>query len=157
MILLAGAPIPPSTNHQYSTIVRGGKTIRVPSKEATHYKRLFAFWKLKNARAINAARDEIKAWGEPVEVCMYVCFSKERLFTKDHRIKKLDITNRVKSIHDLLCEALGFDDSMIVSASMEKCAVEHVDEQVLILLRPYNFRLGADVYAYLASLARGEL
>ncbi len=40
-------------------------------------------------------------------------FPAAKLFTKDERYKKLDLSNRIKVAEDAVCEVLGFDDKAV--------------------------------------------
>lgn len=135
-IYLFGIPLPPSVNEQYATILRGNIPIRIPSKIAKQYEKIFWQWKLSNSKAVNQARDDIVKWNSPLEIEMYVAITKERMFTKDGRLKSWDVTNRSKSLHDLLASVLGIDDKLFVSTPMQKIVADVCEEQVVVVLRP---------------------
>jgi len=135
-VILFGIPLPPSSNHQYATIMRGNIPIRVPSKESKNYSKVFWEWKLANNKSVNRARDSIVSWKSPLEVAMYVAISSEKMFTKDGRLKRWDVSNRCKSLHDLLAGILGVDDKDFVATPTEKILADVVTEQVVVVIRP---------------------
>lgn len=145
-IFLSGIPIPPTSNHQYSTIVRGGKAIRFPSKETKAYATLFNAWALRNKIQINNAVSKLEAWRSPLEIRCYIIFKKQRLITKDLFMKKLDISNRTKALHDLLSKALQIDDCHFVSNINEKIISDNDDEQVVVVIQPLKMRFETQLY-----------
>lgn len=139
LIILNDIPIPPSSNHQYNSIIVKGRPVRVPAKEFNTYKKQFAEWFFRNKELVTQARETIRIWNSPLEVAMYCCFDHSRLITKDGRCKRLDISNRSKILHDLLSDALQIDDSVFVSTPMEK-AIATTNEGVIVKIRPFQFR-----------------
>lgn len=140
-IIFTGIPIPPSSNGQYATVMMRGRPMRVPSREFKEYKKSFAGWVIQNKQALLEARGSIREWNSTLEIAMYCCFEKSRLITLDGRCKSLDISNRSKALHDLISDALQIDDSIFVSTPMEKVIAPGEKEQVIIMLRPFNYRL----------------
>lgn len=136
LVILFGIPLPPSSNHQYATIMRGNIPIRIPSKESKNYSKAFWEWKLTNNKSVNKAKDMVLKWKSPLEVSMYVAIGKDKMFTKDGRLKRWDVSNRCKSLHDLLAGILGVDDKEFIATPMEKILADVVEEQVVVVLRP---------------------
>ena len=140
IIILTGIPIPPSVNGQYATIVRRGRPIRIKSKEAVDYIKAFELWAIQNFRNLNEARNSIILWNSKfIEVAMYAGFKRERLICKDGSPKKMDISNRVKLIHDLLALKINVDDCCFVRTPAEKCYTEGA-EGLTIIIRPRDLR-----------------
>jgi len=139
-IYLLGIPIPPSVNGQYATVIRNGRPIRIPSKTAREYDRLFSIWELRNRTLLRQAQGSIREWGTTLEIQMFLVLGRERLLTKQGKVKRLDVTNRSKKLHDLLADALGCDDSLFTSTPMEKVIADVCDEQVVIVIRPHPLR-----------------
>lgn len=137
--MLSGIPVPPSSNGQYASLFRGGKIVRVPSKEFADYKKAWAQWVKFNRESITEAKNSLLAWNSSIEVSMLLALDWERLVTKRGTMKKLDITNRSKILHDLLGETLLIDDSLFVRTPMEKCVAVDV-EQVILIMRPFKLR-----------------
>jgi hypothetical protein len=139
-VYLFGIPLPPSSNHQYATIIRRGRPIRIPSKETKDYEKIFKAWLIKNKEAITGAKEDIVQWNKPLSISMVVAFSRERLVTKDGRLKRLDVSNRTKALHDLISDALGIDDCLFVSCPTEKVVADTYGEQVVVCIRPTELR-----------------
>lgn len=102
--------VPPSINGAY-----GGKAKRYLSPKVKKFKK-------KVEQAIYADPKSYfagKALSEKKLVFnMYVC--KKDWFTKDGRVKRNDITNRIKIFEDAVMEALGLDDSHVWSFHVHK-------------------------------------
>lgn len=47
-------------------------------------------------------------------------FPYSRIFTKDHRVKKFDVTNRTKALDDCISTIIGIDDRYIFESYSEK-------------------------------------
>ena len=139
-IYLFGIPIPPSVNAQYATIMRRGKPIRISSKEAKTYEAVFKAWTMNNRETLKVAREDIIRWNKPLSISMVVAFNRERLVTKDGRLKRLDVSNRTKAVHDLLAAALGIDDCLFVSCPIQKVVADTYEEQVVVAIRPMELQ-----------------
>lgn len=145
-ILFMGVPLPPSSNKQYSTFLRNGKIQRVTSPAAALYQHDFKAWAFRHRADILAATQTILQWQSTIEIRAYVIFKKSRLLTKDSRIKKLDISNRLKALHDLLADAFNIDDSHFSTNFNEKLVSISDQEQVVIVLTPRSLRVESDLY-----------
>jgi len=139
-IYLFGLPVPPSVNGQYKSILVGRKIIRAKSSEAVSYEKVFASWAAEHRDIVASARKEVQRWASPLSVSMYVCLERSKIFTKDGRMKRMDVSNRSKSLHDLLANVLGVDDSIFSHTPMEKVLCDERGEQVIIELRPHPIR-----------------
>lgn len=145
-IFISGLPVPPTSNHQYVSMVRGGRTIRFKSKGAKDYEREFHSWAIRNKSMVDKAIVTLEKWHSPLEARAYVIFEKSRLITKDFCMKKLDISNRMKALHDLLCDVLLIDDCHFVTNVNEKIISDNKDEQVIIILQPRKMRFESQLY-----------
>lgn len=128
--------VPPSVNASYATNFKTKK--RFPSKS------LIAFKKLFNSSSIHIfdgpTKTTLKDFLNEIrskKLCLIVqvYFKRERLFTKDGRIKKLDISNRIKSVEDCICKAIGIDDSQIFRVVAEKCVTDCEEQTVISIMR----------------------
>lgn len=128
--------VPPSVNGSYATNFKTKR--RFPSKE------LLAFKKLFNSASIHIfdgpTKTSLKDFLQEIKskkLCLIVqvYFKKERLYTKDGRIKKLDISNRLKSCEDCICKAIGIDDSQIFRIVAEKIPTDTEEQTVISLMR----------------------
>jgi Holliday junction resolvase RusA-like endonuclease len=143
-ILFTGIPIPPSQNGQYVTIMHKGKQRRIKSKESQDWAREFEKWAIINVRTIIEAKNTIALWNSRfIEVSVFAGFKYERMVCKDGSPKKLDISNRLKALHDLIAEKIKMDDCTFVRTPAEKCIA--VNEEVIILIRPMTMRTLSDV------------
>jgi hypothetical protein len=139
-------PIPPSSNALYSTFVRGGRTRRIPSKEYRDYERAFKIWALQNRYDLIEARKLIQEWNSPLEVTMLVVLKHERVLSKKNTLKRLDVSNRSKALHDKLAEVIGVDDSTFVSTPMEKLIADNgTPEQCIVFIHPVKLRKISEV------------
>lgn len=149
-VVLQGLPMPPSSNRQYSTVItmKGGfrQTRRVKSKEAVIYARSFQHWSIINSEKIKEARAAINTWNTGLECTMYFIFPKEKLLTQKNQLKKLDVTNRIKQIHDLLSVALDIDDSWHIRTVEEKVLGVKDEAFVIAVIKPKELRNIMDLY-----------
>jgi hypothetical protein len=149
-IVLQGLPMPPSSNGQYSTVItmKAGfrQTRRVKSKEAVIYARSFQHWSIVNSDKIKEAKAAISSWNTGLECTMYFIFPKEKLLTQKNQLKKLDVTNRIKQIHDLLVTALDIDDSWYVRTVEEKVLGVKDQGFVIAVIKPTVLRSLVDLY-----------
>lgn len=134
-ILLSGLPIPPSSNHQYKLFRRGGKTYHVPSKELIQYREAMEAYRY-SAPNFLLAKEQMKAWmrcERIFEVNAMFFFHFKRLFTKQMTVKKFDVSNRLKSLHDCLSTLLEVDDSRFFKIGAEKAVgANHCHEMVVV-------------------------
>lgn len=138
-VVLEGAPIPPSSNHQYKSFVRHGRIVHVRSPDLVKYRLDFTKWALVQSKGIEVAKAVIE--GCAIEVEAFFGFHVARLYTKKGTFKKLDVSNRIKALHDALAAALCVDDSHFFSITAEKFTVENAeDEQCVIRISPFSPR-----------------
>lgn len=150
-------PIPPSANAMYATFTKHGKTRRIPSKELREYAKVFEIWVLQNKASLNEARKTIIEWNMPLEVSFFLVLKRDKLLTKDGRMKKLDVSNRSKSLHDKLGDALGIDDCYFVSCPMEKIIADVCNEQVIVCIRPMIMRSISEIDLFQKDLGSKDI
>lgn len=139
-IVLRGIPMPPSTNKQYITFHRQGKVYRVKSTDSKRYDVDFTAWAWLNKRILMDALNQLNGMG--VEIETFFGFHKKKLIGQRGQFKRLDVTNRLKALHDNLCAAIGIDDSQFISSYEEKFIIEDKEkEQVIIRLTPAPIRV----------------
>jgi Holliday junction resolvase RusA-like endonuclease len=114
-------PLPPSSNNQYSAFVRGGRVVHVPAKVLVTFKADIRRYFESNAELMLLARASLA--GYPLAIHADFKFERTRLFTKKGTFKRLDVSNRLKALHDMVCEMLHIDDSAFVSISARKLSV----------------------------------
>lgn len=116
-------PLPPSTNELYSTFVRRGAVNRVPSRALNEFKREMDKWAAEHREAIEECSKMVHKWlrlGLFVRMEIDVFFLQERVFTKEGKAKKNDVSNRIKALEDCLCSHLRFDDKNIFEVVARK-------------------------------------
>lgn len=125
--------VPPSINGAYA-----GKAKRYLSPKVKKFKKYTDQEVIKDPKSYFASR-VLK--GKRLKFDMYVV--KTDWYTKDGRIKKNDITNRIKIFEDAVMEALGLDDSHVWSFQIHKvsdildatyCEISEIHEDHKILL-----------------------
>lgn len=118
-IILKNIPMPPSSNMQYK--VFSGRF--VPNGSLTRYKKDFERWGLQNHKIILEARERVQRDAQLSISCDFY-FSKGRVFTTGLKAKsalqKLDVTNRVKALHDMVCKILQIDDRQFFDVQLTK-------------------------------------
>lgn len=139
-IVLKGIPMPPTGNHQYISFFRSGRMIRVKSQGAKKYDVDFNVWAMLNKQALKDALNNLNGMG--IEIETFFGFHKKKLIGQKGQFKRLDVTNRLKALHDNLCEAIGIDDSQFISSYEEKFVIDDKElEQVIVRLTPAPIRL----------------
>lgn len=119
IVRLTDLPLPPSINNCYSTIFRGKKPIRIKSRELRAFENQ-VFTESKQCSLKTA--QELCQSSKALRLRLELFFAPSRLYTLDNRIKKLDISNRIKAAEDVLCNLLNIDDSKIFEIYALKCA-----------------------------------
>ena len=129
-VQLIKIPMPPSVNKQL--MVSRGRMIK--TNEARKYDLAFESYLLFRRKAIQATKELILEWQKngfnALRVDIEFYFTKEKLFTKKNTVKRLDTTNRVKSVLDKISLALDLDDSLFIETfatktlgELEECTV----------------------------------
>lgn len=131
-ISFEGLPMPPSSNNQY--IQRG--RFRVPSLELREFKAEFERVAREREIAFSKAAKLIAEWGALEVHCVFY-FPFEKLFTKKSTVKRLDVSNRIKAIHDCLSDAIKRDDADFFLISAEKRVTEE-EAYVDVTISPYG-------------------
>jgi Holliday junction resolvase RusA-like endonuclease len=119
IILFDQLPMPPSENQCYATDFHTKR--RFETKELSEYKSRFQAWSIKRFKEIADLQGKLK-WDmadhrQQIRIDAYFFFQYEELFTKPTtsrdrpRRKKMDVSNRIKPLHDCIAAMLGVDDS----------------------------------------------
>lgn len=114
----------------------GAKMWRAPSKDLEQYQARVKDWAMEHFVEVRQARESIKHW-EALEVHLTVCLPKDKLFTQNDDVKRLDITNRVKAAHDSVLGLLGIDDKLVFKATCEKIVGK---ERAILCIKEYKAR-----------------
>jgi len=136
-VLFEDLPMPPTSNHQYISITRRGRTYRVASEELRTFKELMSMYPniFPDFKVKFHIVQDWAARKRPLEIRCTFYFKRERLFTKDNRFKRLDVSNRLKASHDSLSEILEIDDSYFFKVVAIK-AVTQGEESFSAEIRP---------------------
>jgi len=130
--------IPPSSNNQYVLVRRGRKTFHVPSRDLKSFQKYMEQYPAHHS--MKETFEEVKYWKD--KKLLLKChsafyFDHKRIFTKEGRAKKIDVSNHIKALHDCICKMLGIDDSLFFQVSMVKIGVLDPDlEYVLTEISP---------------------
>lgn len=117
-VVLTHMPLSPSINEAYANNFRSGRG-RFKTKEYKSYESAMKLWSLKNHQVIKQAKAFLadKAF---LSVSAIFYFPYERVLTKKNLSKRQDVTNRVKTLEDVLCKILEIDDCLFWKWSLEK-------------------------------------
>ena len=127
---LEDIPMSITVNGAYSTLPNGR---RCKSPAYARYIKEFDGYVLTKVNEIKALKSNLEGHTSLVlELVFY--FPKDKLFYPDGNPKKLDVSNRIKVIEDLLCNALGIDDSLIFDLHAKKRIAEK--ESISLCIRP---------------------
>ena len=130
--MLKNLPLPPSINNLYATY----KGHRIKSVEGKVFDKKIQYYKLKHMLLLEEISLFLK--DKCIKVDRYFVFHKSRVFCKNGDIKKLDVTNYVKSLDDGLSLLLGIDDRYFKSGVCELMWCEHkTNEQVIVDLNKF--------------------
>jgi Holliday junction resolvase RusA-like endonuclease len=117
-VLFSRLPLSLSVNEAYCNNFRSGKG-RFKSPQYKVYENAMRVWCLKNHQVIKQAKDYLKGQ-DFLSVKAIFYFPYERVLTKQHKPKRQDVTNRVKTLEDVLCKILEIDDCQFWKWSLEK-------------------------------------
>lgn len=127
-------PIPPTVNRQY--MPSRGRLIK--STEARQYDTRVETFVLLNKRKIEAFKEHayyLLVESPYLSITTIFVFHRSKLLTKKDKLKKIDVSNRLKSCHDNFAKVIGLDDSHFVNVNAKFAICEdEKDEQVIIEL-----------------------
>lgn len=121
-VLFTELPLPPTSNNQYSAIKRAGSVRFIPSSSLVKFKKDMDLWRMSTRNFLDG-KYKIQSWIKSdhlLEVKAFYFFHFKTLFTKDNRVKKFDVSNRIKSCHDTIAQFLDVDDKFFFKISAEK-------------------------------------
>lgn len=130
-VTFKGVPLPPSSNNQYRSFLQGGKIRHVSSQELKLFKQAMDFYFLQNVNLVKFSREAFG--GYPLHFHVDFGFERSRIISKKGTFKRMDVSNRLKAIHDTFAGALLIDDSMFVEISAKKRAVASVSDEGAIV------------------------
>lgn len=135
-MLLKNIPMPPSSNHIYSTIYQTGR--RAKTRDALQFESDFSKWALVNGYKLGVLKNHLQTFNKKnikLKFERKFYFLKEKIYYKDGKIKKLDVSNYIKMIDDALAKAINIDDCHIFYGSEEKLvdAIQRVEVNISVI------------------------
>lgn len=121
-------PMSPSSNQLYASV--RGRLIKSAAGKA--YEGMVVVYGLRNRRVIDNIMSDLKEDCELRVDCRFV-FPKHRLYNKKGKLKKLDWSNRLKSLHDELSKLIKTDDSQFICGFCEK-VINDIDESEYVIV-----------------------
>ena len=115
---LENLPMPPSVNQCYVNV---GKK-RVSSASLRKFKNSIAKWHYINKTSVAAAKEELLTeLKRKIALKFIFRFPEKKIYIKKtKRVKKLDVSNRIKAAEDAITDMLGFDDKLVFKVEAEK-------------------------------------
>lgn len=146
--VLISVSMPPSVN-EYLAVVRG----RLIKTKVFREFLVKALQEIKHDIYFKNQKAILKTWIHQdltLDLNCYFFWSPDKVFTKGikamHKVKKKDVSNRVKPLHDAIAEAFDIDDMFFFKHSEEKCTDDrNLNPYVLIEIKPHKPRTIHDV------------
>lgn len=113
--------LPPSVNKLFTTVrdPESGVVKRVLTRQARKVRRLIT-------AMVNAEYNPHRLYEMRIDVFLPA-------FTRKGKVRRVDLTNRVKFLEDCICEAIGIDDSHIFRTVLNKH--DSTDESTTVEIR----------------------
>lgn len=118
--------IPPSTNHAYFNLPKGGRKLTAAGEK---FKTETMAFITKNLQGQIRSMKENHPYGLGIQVRMSI-FDKRP--GKGQRYKKTDATNRIKLLEDAVAAAIGIDDSQFVTVIINKVDAPEETTRVIV-------------------------
>lgn len=157
IFVLSGLPMPPSSNNAYATNRKTG--CRFPSQELKAFKKAIEDWRAARPILLRDARAALVSMRptdqKVLRVDRFFGFPHQRVFTLAGLPKRMDVSNRIKAIDDVVADMLGIDDSWFFGGTEIKCISD--EPSVTLVLRLVDVRaidLATSVDLTLAGLKR---
>lgn len=137
LILLDRFPLPPTVSAAYINQKRSG------GRTKGHKLKLFEAdvtkWWMINRPLISHARkalgDEILAdKASMIKIDAWVCFHYGSLFTQDGERQKMDVSNRIKALHDSLANVLLIDDRYFMVGETAPVVIKDYEDECVTLM-----------------------
>jgi len=142
-IWVTGLPIPPSSNGQYKPFKskHTGKLSFKATPELEAYKRNLDLCFYKNPGLFLSNIKKLESWlanGIYLEVKATFFLNVKTMLTQKGEPKRMDVSNKLKSLHDGLAKLLQVDDSLFFKISAEKRLTHSNEvESVVVEINPY--------------------
>lgn len=151
---LTKLPMPPSSNHQYWHQIMpgkggGGQVARpTPTGDLKKFQKAMEEWKNRNLVAAHKCRALIREWqlhGKQIRVDVLAFFNYFDLFTQQGTPKRMDVSNRMKAMHDCLAEMMEVDDSWYWSVAAHKYEIKGTEPWCAVVFSPIEHMSLADL------------
>ncbi len=119
MIKLLGLPVPPSHNECYTPVVLGGKPRLKKSRAYEDWLMRCEHWRLVNLAEVTKARATMQTI-QQFSVDAAFILGPRTLYHQDGSVRRYDVANRAKCLHDYLALLLGRDDRYIWTCTQRK-------------------------------------
>lgn len=140
-IVFDNFPIPPSSNAIYRSFFNKkiGRLVHYKSKELKAYQVLVDSWASNRSMMIAAAKHVLESGVRDhmnsIRVDAYFGLKRSRLWTRENTRKKIDVSNRIKALHDTLSTCLGIDDRFFFPGDCEPVVVADLMEDECVLIK----------------------
>ncbi len=116
-----------------------GKIRHFPAKGLREFKVAMKAYFLQNHVTMKLAREALS--GHALSIHTSFGLEKSRILTKKGSFKRLDVSNRLKALHDEFAKALLIDDCCFVQLSALKyCVLTALDEKATVTIALTDFQ-----------------
>jgi Holliday junction resolvase RusA-like endonuclease len=139
IIILDKLPIPPSSNQIYRSFYNKkiGRLIHYKSKELKAYETLVGVWAADRIDTMVDVKSKLKQSISNqrafIRIDAYFGFKPERLWNREGARKKIDVSNRIKALHDALSSLLEIDDRFFCLGDCEPAVVGPWEEECVLI------------------------
>ena len=145
---LTKLPMPPSSNHQYWNQIMpgrggGGQVARpTPTGDLKKFqKAVTETWKNANLVAAVKCRALMKDWvlsNRHIRNDVLCCWNYFDIFTQMGVPKRVDASNRIKALHDVMAEIMEVDDSWFWSSGIHKVEIKGTEPWCVVIFSPVH-------------------
>jgi Holliday junction resolvase RusA-like endonuclease len=139
VIIFDDVPMPPSLNNAYPTVKTRTGFRRVKGPGLIQYRRDMMDYYLVNKRQFITTKQFVQEWLSKewhfIQMDIAFAFAQDQLLTKQLKPKRMDLSNRIKAVEDMICELLGIDDSLVWGGFYEKALADSGKSHCLIILQ----------------------
>jgi hypothetical protein len=123
--------VPPTVNHAYFNLPRGGRTL---SKEGKKYKVETAAYLVRTYPAELQQLKKNVAYGVAIKLYFEKILNDTWPEKAESRYKRIDASNRIKLLEDAFITAAGTDDSQHLLVAVTKAQVEWGGENTILCI-----------------------
>lgn len=138
-VILTFDLIPPSHNQIYKTFKLNGVIRKGASKELKQWQASMNQYQYTCAKELKAIS---KMKGKRLAIITEFYFEPKRIFCQSKEkfgeIKKLDVSNYIKALHDWIAEKTGVDDKHFFTVLIKKLEATHKEKVTVTILGEAN-------------------